>query len=57
VDLSPGGRIVLAALGLLAAGFAMGSLVGVSLSNDHALAILSGAAILVTLAARRPRRG
>jgi hypothetical protein len=57
VDLTLAGRVALAALALVVAGFALGSLVGLRLAPEHALAMLSGAGGALILAARRtPKR-
>jgi len=52
VALSRTGRAVVGATALLVIGFALGSLAGLELRTEHALGILSGAGVLLLLAAR-----
>jgi len=57
VNLSPNGRYMVGTVALLVIGFALGSLSGVNLAVEPALAMLGGAATLLLLAARRGPNG
>ena len=52
LDLSPNGRIALGSLALLVAGFAMGCITRLAVTNEEALALLGVAGTLLFVASR-----
>jgi len=57
LDLTPRGRDIVGAVGLLVIGFALGSVGEIRLTQQIAAAIFGGGVTLLVLAARRGRNG
>ena len=55
LNLTPNGRIAVGSLALIAAGFALGAIDRLAVTNEQALALLAGAAALLIIASRRRR--